>query len=277
MDNKKQQEKYLYSFEATDAASVKRKFCILKPTRKMKENGELFYASKLSQFISAGVLPKIVWDKIFKDNGGIISEVDQKEYSDLFVEFSEFRNSVDNLSVKSEKERTEDEKNQIEFFEGQLIRVRKRMQEMEMAQVNAFENTAEAKARNRTIVWWAANLAAEENKGIVELLLGSGQIEDRLDIYDSIIENDKFLTDCFSRINYLVTVWYLGSASSFEDFKSLDEEYLKRIQEDESLLKPDDNSLEDKSRGEKENETVAEVDFKETEEINQSVSVVADK
>jgi hypothetical protein len=246
-------------------------------TRKMKENGELFYASKLSQFISAGVLPKIVWDKIFKDNGGIISEVDQKEYSDLFVEFSEFRNSVDNLSVKSEKERTEDEKNQIEFFEGQLIRVRKRMQEMEMAQVNAFENTAEAKARNRTIVWWAANLAAEENKGIVELLLGSGQIEDRLDIYDSIIENDKFLTDCFSRINYLVTVWYLGSASSFEDFKSLDEEYLKRIQEDESLLKPDDNSLEDKSRGEKENETVAEVDFKETEEINRSVSVVADK
>lgn len=277
MDNKKQQEKYLYSFEATDTASVKRKFCILKPTRKMKENGELFYASKLSQFISAGVLPKIVWDKIFKDNGGIISEVDQKEYSDLFVEFSEFRNSIDSLSVKAEKDRTEDEKNQIEFFEGQLIRVRKRMQEMEMAQVNAFENTAEAKARNRTIVWWAANLAAEENNGVTELLLGSGQIEDRLDIYDSIIENDKFLTDCFSRINYLVTVWYLGSASSFEDFKTLDEEYLKRIQEDESLLKPDSSSLEDKSRGEKENETVTEVDFKKTEEINQSVSVVADK
>ena len=52
---------------------------------------------------------------------------------------------------------------------------------------------------------------------------------------------------------------------------------MKRIQEDESLLKPDDNSLEDKSRGEKENEMVAEVDFKETEEINQSVSVAADK
>ena len=157
--------------------------------------------------------------------------------------------------------KTEDEKNQIEFFEAQLIRVRKRMQEMEMAQVNAFENTAEAKARNRTIVWWAANLAAEENNGIIELLLGNGQIEDRLDVYDSIIENDKFIADCFSRINYLVTVWYLGSASSFEDFKSLDDEYLKRVQEDESILKLDSDSIEDKSRGEKESETITEINF----------------
>ena len=231
--NKKNEEKYLYWFEAEDESKKKRKFCLLKPTRKMKEDGELFYASKLSQFISAGILPKIVWDKVFKNNGGIISDTDQKEYSDLFVEFAEFKNAIDDLSSKAAKDRTEDEAEKIHFFEAQLVRVKKRMQELEMAQINAFENTAEAKARNRTIVWWAANLVVEDDgvSGAVPLL-GPGSIEDKLDVYDSIIESDKFLSDCFSRLNYLVTVWYLGSASDFKDFEALDSEFVKKTFED---------------------------------------------
>jgi len=246
MSNK--QDKYLYWFELNDEQNKKRKFCILKPTRKMKEDGELYYASKLSQFISSGVLPKIVWDKIFKDNGGIISQSDQKEYSDLFVEFSEFKNSVDSLSTKPEAQRTSEENERIAFFEGQLVRVRKRMQELEMAQVNAFENTAEAKARNKTIIWWAATLGVEEDSitGPVSLL-GSGSIEDKLDIYDSIIENDKFLADCFSRLNYLVTVWYIGNISTFEEFENLDSEYCKRLKEESLEIDLESqNSLKDK-------------------------------
>jgi uncharacterized protein YlbG (UPF0298 family) len=156
------QEKYLYSFNVKDNSGKDRRFCILKPTRKMKEDGELYYASKLSQFITSGILPKIVWDKIFKDSGGIVSDADKKEYSDLFIEMSELRNAINQLSVKLEKDRTEEEQFNIESLEGRIIEARKRMQEMEMAQINAFENTAEAKARNRTIVWWATNLAAEE-------------------------------------------------------------------------------------------------------------------
>jgi hypothetical protein len=141
------------------------------------------------------------------------------------------------------------------------------MQELEMAQVNAFENTAEAKARNRTIVWWAANLGVEEDSASVALpLLGSGSIEDRLDIYDSIIENDKFLADCFSRLNYLVTVWYLGSASNFEEFESLDSEYVKRV----SLEAEEDkqNSLEDKKQ-----DTPVEQVVKNSENQSENVAV----
>lgn len=255
--NKKTEEKYLYSFEAKDESGKLRKFGILKPTRKMKEDGELFYASKLSQFISAGILPKIVLEKVFKDSGGIISGVDQKEYADLFSEYSEYRNQIDEISTKPDSQKTDSEKEKLAFCEAQLVRVRKRMQELEMAQVNAFENTAEAKARNRAIVWWAASLGVEENTSTGEVLslLGGGSIEDRLDLYDVIVENDKFLSDCFSRLNYLVTVWYLGSASSFQDFEQLDKEYSKRLSEE-----GDDsqgvvvNPLEDKRDEEKKQE-----------------------
>jgi hypothetical protein len=255
--NKKTEEKYLYSFEAKDESGKLRKFGILKPTRKMKEDGELFYASKLSQFISAGILPKIVWEKVFKDSGGIISGVDQKEYADLFSEYSEYRNQIDEVSTKSDSQKTESEKEKLAFCEAQLVRVRKRMQELEMAQVNAFENTAEAKARNRAIVWWAANLGVEENTSTGEILslLGGGSIEDKLDLYDVIVENDKFLSDCFSRLNYLVTVWYLGSASSFEDFEQLDKEYSKRLsEENDNSQEAVVNPLEDKKDEEKKQE-----------------------
>jgi len=276
MSNNKEQDKYLYSFEVTDENAKKRKFCILKPNRKMKEAGELFYASKLSQFISAGILPKIVWDKVFKDSGGIISEFDQKEYSNLFMEFSEFRGSLDDILVKSEKDRTDDEKNRVNFLNMQIIRVRKRMQELEMAQVNAFENTAEAKARNRTIVWWAANLACEENSnGVADVLLGSGSIEDKLDNYDSIFENDKFLSDCFSRINYLVTIWYLGSASIFEDFKELDDEYLKRIESENLGLDDQPLSITDEVGTLENTDEVGTLENTEKVEVH-NVDVVAD-
>ena len=60
--------KHLYSFEVLDATGKKRTFGLLKPNRREKESGDLYYASKLSEFISAGVLPKILWDKLFKNN-----------------------------------------------------------------------------------------------------------------------------------------------------------------------------------------------------------------
>jgi hypothetical protein len=276
--NKKTEEKYLYSFEAKDDSGKSRKFGILKPTRKMKEDGELFYASKLSQFISAGILPKIVWEKVFKDSGGIISGVDQKEYADLFSEYSEYRNQIDEVSTKSDAQKTEADKEKLAFCEAQLVRVRKRMQELEMAQVNAFENTAEAKARNRTIVWWAANLGVEENVSTGEILslLGGGSIDDKLDLYDSIVENDKFLSECFSRLNYLVTVWYLGSASSFEDFKQLDEEYFKRIKQenDDSQDSEINHPLEDKKEEEKNQEEPVLFEAKVSEDNKEAPEIL---
>ena len=39
----------------------------------------------------------------------------------------------------------------------------------------------------------------------------------------------------------MVTIWYLGSASIFEDFKELDDEYLKRIESEN--LESDDQPL----------------------------------
>lgn len=224
--------KYLYSFEVEEKEGKKRKFALVKPNRKLKEEGELYYASKLSQFIGAGILPRILWDKLFKDQGGIVAEVDKKEYSSLYIKLVEAREKIEKISAKKESDRTEDEKNKLAEVQAEVVLLRKQMQEMELSQINAFEYTAEAKARNKSIVWWAANLAVEEDStGDYKKLLGDGDIDSKLDYYDEIVENDKFLDSVFSRINYLITVWYLGSANSFAEFEFLDKEFLKRENE----------------------------------------------
>jgi hypothetical protein len=226
-------KKYLYSFGVKDDSGASRKFAILKPNRKLKEEGELYYASKLSQFIGSGILPKILWDKMFKDQGGTISDVEKKEYSAAFIQLSDAREKIEKLSAKKESERTEEEKSKLLELQAETVLLRKQVQELELSQINAFEYTAEAKARNKSIVWWAANLGVEINSiGDDKALLGSGDIDSRLDYYDEVVEGNDFLNKVFSRINYLVTIWYLGSVNAFYEFELLDNEFLKRIEEE---------------------------------------------
>jgi hypothetical protein len=265
MKNKKE---YIYKFEEKDKDGKTRVFAILKPNRRSKEEGELYYASKLSQFIAAGVLPRIVWDKVFKDSGGIISDVDRKQYSSLYIELANLKNELDIFSTKG-KSITDEEKQKMSAVEGEIVDIRRQMQQFEMDQINAFENTAEAKARNRTIIWWAANLATEEVEGAFQHLLNGETVEDKLDYYDEIIENDEFLSFVFSRINYLVTIWYVGGASSENEFKLLDEEYSAKLK----VEKETDASIEAENSGieleNKKEEITPEVKIEITPEIKE--------
>ena len=240
-------KKYLYSFEVKNDSGASRKFAILKPNRKLKEEGELYYASKLSQFIASGILPKILWDKMFKDQGGTISETEKKEYSSVFVELSEIREKIEKLSAKKESERSEEENSKLLELQARTILLRKQMQDLELSQINAFEYTAEAKARNKSIVWWAANLGVEVNSlGDHKTLLNGEDVDSKLDYYDEVIEADDFLNKVFSRINYLVTIWYLGSANNFYEFELLDNEFLKRIEEEQKEAEEQENLDESK-------------------------------
>jgi hypothetical protein len=214
--------KYLYSFETTDLNGKKRNFALLKPNRREKESGDLYYASKLSEFISAGILPKILWDKLFKNNGGTTSEKDKEEYASLWSEFVE-------LTTKSASKgsgKADEKPDELARLESRLSEIKSSIQELEISQVNAFENTAEAKARNASIAWWTTAISAEKDEaGEWQPIFKEGSIDDKLDSYEEISESDEFLYSCLSRLNYLVTVWYLGGANSEEDFKKLDKDY----------------------------------------------------
>jgi hypothetical protein len=225
MDNNK---KWYYKFEGSkqvnneDGTSVKEtfNFAILKPNRKMREDGELFFASETSRFAKAGVLPKAAWNTILANGGGTISEDQREVYGGLLNEFRDKSFELQSLLIKTDGERGEEEKSRLTQLSLEMEEIRKKIQSFESQQINIFENTAEAKARNRAILWWVTNLAYREVDGNYVLLFDEETFEKKLDKYDEIEQADDggFMMGILRKITYLVTLWFLGRVEKEEDF-----------------------------------------------------------
>jgi len=229
MENNK---KWYYQFDAEkeikneDGTTSKEisKFAILKPNRRTREDGELFYASETSRFAKAGVLPKAAWNTILSNGGGTISDDDREIYGKILADFRSKSFELQSLLIKTDGERTEQEKAQLDSLTVDLEEIRKKIQSFESQQINIFENTAEAKARNRTILWWVTNLAYKSVDGNYVPMFDAATLDEKLDLYDELEQADDggFLMNVLQKITYLVTLWFLGRAETPEDFERLD-------------------------------------------------------
>jgi hypothetical protein len=230
--------KWLYEFEAKNLIkkddgsqeTVTKKFALLKPNRRLREDGELFYAAETSRFAKAGVLPKAAWGTILSNGGGSISDQEREEYGQLLLKFRDASFELQSILIKGEGERTEAEKIRSKELIEQLEEIRKDIQNFEASQISIFENTAEAKARNRAILWWVMNLAYEKNGEEYTPLFKGASFEEKLLEYDSFEEEEnkyEFLLGVVRRFMYLITLWFLGRADSVDDFKIYDANFIK--------------------------------------------------
>jgi hypothetical protein len=233
MDNKK----WYYEFEVEqdqqkeDGSSEKKvhKFAILKPNRRLREDGELFFASETSRYAKAGVLPKAAWNTILANGGGTISEEQREHYGKILIDFRDKSYDIQALLIKSDGNRTDEDKKKLDDLTESLNEIRQEIQTFESSQVNIFENTAEAKARNRAILWWVANLAFKQVDNNFVPFFNAPTFEEKLDQYDEIEQSDDpFLLDVLRRITYLITLWFLGRAETTEDFVQLDKDLLSK-------------------------------------------------
>jgi hypothetical protein len=100
---------------------------------------------------------------------------------------------------------------------------RDRLQKYEMAQANLFEQTAENRARNKTIMWWVLQLSLiqGDDKKFKELF-NEGSYEEKLKRYDEIEDGDSNLEKlALQKLLYLISFWYIGRAASQEEFEKL--------------------------------------------------------
>jgi hypothetical protein len=228
-NNKKWYYKFSTEKEVKNADGTSQKqvlnFAILKPNRRLREDGELFYASEISRFAKAGVLPKAAWNTILSNGGGSISDQDRELYGELLTSFRDKTFDIQSLLIKSDGNRTDEDKKVLDSLTTELESIRRQIQSFESSQINIFENTAESKARNRAILWWVTNLFYQESNGDFVKFFDKANLDDNLDRYDEIEESDddELTKSSIRRVSYLVTLWFLGRADTEEDFKELDE------------------------------------------------------
>ena len=199
------------------------KLAIKKPTRSLFDEAELFYGVRLSEGIKAGLLTRALLAKRFNNDGGVLSDEEQKEYNDLYLQFFNLQTEFQRLSIKEEAIRTEEEKKEIPNVIEKMNLSRERLQRYEMAQANLFEQTAENRARNKTIMWWVLQLSLiqGDDKKFKELFQ-DGTYEDKLKRYDEIEESESGVEKiAIQKLLYLISFWYIGRAASQEEFEKL--------------------------------------------------------
>lgn len=203
--------------------NISRKFFIKKPTRSLFEEAELFYAVKLSEGIKAGLLTRSLLAKRYANDGGALSDIEKEKYAEYYVRLFDKQNQFQKLSIKDKTERSKEEQEEFEKLTTEIITIRNEIQDFEIAQASLFDQTAENRARNKTILWWILHLSyLVDKEGKEACLFGDSSFEERLAIYDGFEESkDEWLKTVVKKFAFYVSFWYMGRASTQEEFEKL--------------------------------------------------------
>ena len=128
-----------------------------------------------------------------------------------------------------------------------------------MSQASLFDQTAENRARNKTILWWVLNLAYQkEGDDYTEVFRGEDN-DARLAHYDRYEEmEDDFIDEMLKRFSYVVSFWFITKADTKEELDVL----LKTSEEQDKEEKAEEAA---EAAKEDENKSLEEIE----EELNE--------
>lgn len=206
-----------------------KEFCIKKPSRFLFDEAEMFYAIKLSESIKAGMLTRTLMLKKYDSDGGIFTKDEEERIKQVITNLANAQRRLLELEEKEKQEgklSDEDKALQNAVFE-EVVKLRGQIGEIENTKNNLFEQTAETRARNKTIVWWILQLSYEKNsKGEYAPLFGEGSYDQKLKKYYELDEvADPFLLKIIDKFTYFISFWYAGRISSVDDFKAVEDFY----------------------------------------------------
>jgi len=201
------------------------KLVIRKPNRRLYEDGELFYAVKLGEGIKAGLLTKAFIVKKFQN---AMEEGDEdrerKEYAELYYRLLKEQEELEKLRLNLDNEDEEYRSKKAAECVANIQSTQGKIQEYELAQNNLFDQTAEKRAQNQTIMWWVLHTAYydRDENGNYEPVFGDGDYDKKIEEYDRLEEkNDPFWTEVVKKYAYFVTFWYLNGVNSQEQFNEV--------------------------------------------------------
>lgn len=200
-------------------------FAIRKPTRKLREDAEMFYAVRMSEGIKAGLLTRALLAKRYVNDGGSMSEPERVKMAELYIEFLNKESEIQKLQLNLENLSEDKKQEKLKAVARDLASIRAQIEEINVQQNNLFEHTAESKAENKTVFWWMVNLAyKEESKDVFKPLLDGESHEDKLDSYEAFEDKeDLFWNEVLKKFGWYVSAWYHGGITTKEEFDKLSE------------------------------------------------------
>ena len=144
----------------------------------------------------------------------------------------------------------------LEIIIEELNASREQIQEFEMSQASLFDQTAENRARNKTILWWVLNLAYEKNGDDYKKIFDGEDHDARLASYDRYEEQeDDFIDEMLKKFSYVVSFWFITKAETQEELDVL----LKTSEDEDEEEEAEEPSEVEKAAGE-EDQSIEEIE-----------------
>ena len=193
-----------------------------------------------------------------------MSEPEKERYAEVYYQMLVKQEALEKLKLNLEGKTEEERTKQASVLMADLIELQEEIQTFESQQTSLFDQTAENRAKNMTIMWWVLNLAHRKDGNDYVPVFGEGDYDSRLEVYDEIEEkSEAFWTEVVKKLAYFTTFWYTNGITSEEEFKQVENMYNSDSGEPEEIS---EEELEEEAKAEEAKEEAENKEAK-TEEV----------
>jgi hypothetical protein len=194
--------------ETTVTKKVKQKVPVQvklkRPSRRELEDAELEYSVEMSKCVKRGILTKAMLFKKYSDTGGVWTEDDAKDYGKLYKEVFDIQNEYVRLETIEKK--TDKQKKKLEDLKEKLATTKRQIIDAETSMQSLFDHTADTKAQNRLLLWYAlmlTHIQGEDDEDIKE--------DNTTDFYEAVVK----------KVTTVLAFWFFNQASTPDEFNKL--------------------------------------------------------
>jgi hypothetical protein len=200
------------------------------PSRSESEQADIVSAVEYSESIRKGILTRPLLERFYDEKGGFLSEDYEDKHGKILGKLYELEKEYTELNYKENK--TKEEEKRLSEIAANFVQLNDEFRALQESRNRLFANTAESRAQAKTSFWFVLFLTyiQEDKEKEAAPFFSSSSTDyekaflEKRDDYDKKIESeDAFILTVINKMSFFIGLWYLGRATTKEDFKQIEE------------------------------------------------------
>ncbi len=196
------------------------------PNRKQVQEAELVFSVEMSKSIKLGILTKNMLLNKYKDTGGLDGEKETKALSQAYADYQQVQIDIVNLRIIPDAEKAEDQVQELQQKENRMLELRKEIVQRESSYLTLFSHTADARAQNKSILWYVLNLSYYKDtslghKDFVPIFKGNTFEEKEEALSKMEDEQDFIYQNTYLKLASLFSYWFFSGVVDKEEFDKI--------------------------------------------------------
>ncbi len=191
-------------------------FAILKPKRKIITGADIFFAAKVNEYMSKGLMSVHMISRRYDDDGGPFTKSESEQLSKLNLRKTEVASIYFKDKLELQKKAITQE--QFNASEKIILEEFKNIQEeidsIQRPHLSIFNQTAEFKAKQDSYYWWLFSLFGVKESGAEHFTpyFKGKDFDKNLEILDEIDEKgEPYFKDALQKALYIIGAWVNGT------------------------------------------------------------------